>query len=264
MSSANETQGTPPRARPVVCCIGTTDPWNAAGLGLDLLALRECGAAGVTVVAAVSAQSRRGIAALEAVSAGAVAAQLAGLADAEIAAYRIGALADVATIETIARHIEHARVPVVYDPALGASGGGSFSSDDVVRAIVARLLPRATIVTPNLREAAILTGEAVDDVESMARAGARLVALGARAALVKGGHLAGRAIDVLVTADASERFEGERIAGELRGTGCLLAAALAAGLARGCPLDAAVADARAFVRARFASAVERGGMRLAY
>ncbi len=250
--------------RPVVCSIGTTDPWNAAGVGLDALALRECGAAQVTVVAAVSAQSRRGVLALEPVSPELVAAQLAGLASAEIAAYRIGALADVATIEAIAAHLRDARVPVVYDPVLAASAGGSFADDGVVRAIVARLLPHVTVVTPNLREASVLAGVAVDDLDGMTRAGTRLVATGARAVLVKGGHLAGRAIDVLVEADATKHFDGERLAGTMRGTGCLLAASLAVGLAAGRPLDEAVDGAKAFVRAKFANAVERGGMRLAY
>lgn len=253
-------------SRPVVCCIGTTDPWNAAGLGLDLLALRECGAFAVTVVAAVSAQSRGGIVALEPVPAGLVAAQLAGLAGAKIAAYRIGALVDVATVETIARHLADAGVPVVYDPVLSASGGGLFASDDVMCAILDRLLPNATIVTPNLHEASILVGFAVNDPESMARAAAQLVARGAAAALVKGGHLTGRSIDILAEAgsDSITRYEGERFAGDLRGTGCLLAAALAAELARGRELDAAIVYARNFVREKFKHAVERDGMRVAY
>jgi len=250
---------------PVVCSIGCTDPWNAAGLGLDVRALAACGARPVCVVVGVTAQTRRGVHAAQPVSAELVRAQLAALAEAGISAYRIGALLDVATVETVGAHVAGVRVPVVYDPVLAPSGGGQFASDAVVRSIVERLLPYVDLVTPNLAEAAQLGGlPEASDPRAMERAAQALVGAGARAALVKGGHLQANPIDVLVDADGAQRFDGSRLPGELRGTGCLLADAVAAALARGVGLREAIGAARAFVRERFASSVAFGHMRVAY
>ena len=249
---------------PVVCSIGTTDPWNAAGVGLDIRALAECATYAVTVTAGVTAQDRDGVHAQSAMPAELVEAQLAALSGASIAAYRVGALLDTATVRVVARHLAVARVPVVYDPALAPSGGGRFGSDDVVAALRELLLPVVTLVTPNLYEAATLAQFAVSDTVSMEAAAKALVALGARAALVKGGHLPERTLDILVSAGGTFVYEAERLPGTLRGTGCLLACALAASLAHGLGLPDAVARARAFVRTKLAEPIERGGMPLAY
>jgi hydroxymethylpyrimidine kinase/phosphomethylpyrimidine kinase len=249
---------------PVVCSIGTSEPWNAAGLGLDIRALAECGAYAVTVTAGVTAQDRTGVHAALAVPAALVEAELAALAEASIAAYRVGVLLDVATVEVIAAHLATVDVPVVYDPALAPSGGGRFGSDEVTRAIRRSLLPVVTLVTPNLVEAATLTERPVGERGSMEAAASVLVSLGAQAALVKGGHLPERTIDVLVDVEGTFAYEAERLPGTLRGTGCLLACSLAAALAQGLSLRDAVARARAFVRAKIAHPHERGGMSLAY
>jgi hydroxymethylpyrimidine/phosphomethylpyrimidine kinase len=245
---------------PVVCSIGSTDPWNAAGLGLDILALTECGARPVTVVAGVTAQDRHGLAALHAVPPDIVTAQFEALRDAGVRAYRVGALPDAAAVKAVAAQLAPGRLPVVYDPVLAASGGGRFAA----AALVARFLPAVTLLTPNLAEAAELTGLPVDDVAGMEAAGSALRTLGAAAVLVKGGHLGGAAIDVLVDERGTVVFEASRLAGTLRGTGCLLACAAAAALARGEPARDAVVYARAFVRAKFLAGRAAGGMRLAY
>jgi hydroxymethylpyrimidine kinase/phosphomethylpyrimidine kinase len=256
----------PAAALPVVCSVGATDPWNAAGLGLDLLALAACGAYGVTVVAGVTAQDRAGIAARQALPADLVAAQFRSLREAGIAAYRVGALLDAATVAVVAGELGRTARPAVVDPVFAASGGGAFGDAAARAAFVRDLIPRATLLTPNLAEAALLTGvPAVTDLDGMEAAGRALVLAGARAVLVKGGHLAGAAVDLLVDGDGpATAFEAPRLPGSLRGTGCLLACAAAAALARGEPLVAAVAFARGFVRERFAAAHERGGMRTAY
>lgn len=252
-------------SRAVVASIGCTDPWNAAGVGLDCRALADCGVRAVTAIAGVTAQDARGLHAASAVSPELLAAQLAALADAGIGAYRIGALLDVATVEVVAAHVRASRVAAVYDPVFAPSGGGSFVTDAVIEAIARELVPHVAVVTPNLAEAARLTGGAdVCDVASMERAAKVLVGRGAAAALVKGGHLPGAAIDVLVDADGSAFYEAQRIAGTLRGSGCLLACAIAAWIARGVDLREAVERARGFVRERFAGATEFGGMRVAY
>ncbi|GAC1302485.1 MAG: bifunctional hydroxymethylpyrimidine kinase/phosphomethylpyrimidine kinase [Vulcanimicrobiaceae bacterium] len=255
----------------MVCCVGTTEPWNVAGLGLDIRALAACEARALTVVAGVSAQDALGIRAARAVPADLIAAQFAALERAPIAAFRVGALLDADSVRCVAaalaaRQAAHGAVPVVYDPVVAASAGGTFADAATLAAIVRDLLPLAAVVTPNLAEAAVLLG--VDargaTVELLARWARELVARGARSALVTGGHLAGDPVDVLVDAAGEARFGGARLPGDLRGTGCLLACALAAGLARGEPLRDAVAAARAFVRARFAAALDIGGMRGAY
>ena len=247
-----------------MCSIGCTDPWNAAGLGLDVLALAACGAYPVTVVAGITAQDGAGVWASKATDVELVQAQLHALRTAPIAAYRVGALLAVATVEVVSAHLARANRPAVYDPALGASGGGSFGDRAVRTAIAERLVPVVSLVTPNLAEAADLTGFDVRDVAEMEAAASRLVARGADAALVKGGHLAGRIADVLVDRFGTVVYEDQRVPGTLRGTGCLLAASAAASLARGEPLRDAIERARAFVRTKIANPHLRAGMRVAF
>ncbi len=251
---------------PVVCSIGCSDPWNAAGLGLDITALRACGARPVTVVAGVTAQDRRGLHLAAAIAPELIAAQLDALRDAGIAAYRVGALLDEASVEAVAAWLAAATAPAVYDPVIAPSAGGTFAAKPVRAAIVRRLLPRVALATPNFAEALALSERedretGIDAMERVARA---LVARGAAAVLVTGGDLPGAAVDVLVDAEGSVVFEGPRLPGTLRGTGCLLSCGIAAALAHGEPLRAAIAAGRAFVRARFEGAHETGGMRLAY
>ncbi len=191
-------------------------------------------------------------------------AQLTSLVDADIAAYRIGALLDSATVEVVAGFLKTVRVPVVHDPALRASGGGRFGTDETIGALRDLLLPVVTVVTPNLGEAEQLTNLRAHDFVTMQSAARELVRLGAGAALVKGGHLPERVYDVLIDAGGVQLFDTDRLPGTLRGTGCLLAAALAVALARGLPLREAVANARAFVSKKFSNARERGHMHCAY
>ena len=250
---------------PAVVSIGTLDPWNAAGLGLDIRALAECGVRPLSVAAGFSAQDERGVHAQFALPPEAIAAQFAALASAPVAAYRIGALLDAAGVAAVARALAGVRVPVVYDPVFAPSAGGSFADDATVAAVRERLLPRVTIVTPNLAEAARLLGSARPAERSEMLATARaLQRLGPSAVLLTGGHLPGRPLDVLAGAAGSAEFEAERIAGEMRGTGCLLAAALAAALAHGRSLRVAVEEARAFVRTKLRAAQTFGPQRVAY
>ena len=149
--------------------------------------------------------------------------------------------------------------PIVLDPVLAASSGGGLYLGD--RGALLALAARATLVTPNAVEAAALAGRApVTTAEAAAECGRALVALGARAVLVKGGHVDGPvAVDVLVTPDGTRTFTAERLPGpSVRGTGCALATAIAVGLARGLPLGAAIAEAKAWLHAAIQSAVTVG------
>ncbi len=244
---------------PVICTVGTTDPWNAAGIGLDARVFQALGVRGVTVVAAVSAQDADGVHAVRAVDPETIAAQFDSLAAAGVAAYRVGALADVASAATIARYLARAGSPAVYDPVFAASGGGRFADARAYRDICAALAPAVTLMTPNLAEARAIAG----DRDAMpADAARQLFEFGARAVLVTGIVRGPDVVDELYERGTVRAFAGPRIAGELRGTGCMLAAAIAVALAQGDTLVAAIERGRAFVRARITDGETFGGMRV--
>jgi hydroxymethylpyrimidine/phosphomethylpyrimidine kinase len=167
---------------------------------------------------------------------------------APIAVVKCGMLARPAIVEAVARVVRERQVPLVLDPVLRASGGEALGPPRLARSLVAHLVPLARVVTPNLAEAAALVSAPVDDVASMESAARMLVAFGARAAVVKGGHLSGTCVDVLAEGRRVVRFSSRRLKGEMHGTGCAFASALAAGLATGLSLRRSVELARAHVR----------------
>jgi hydroxymethylpyrimidine/phosphomethylpyrimidine kinase len=236
---------------PAVLSIGTTHPWNTAGVGLDLLLARELGVRVFTVVTAVSAQDEGGIHALETIDAATIRAQLAAISMTELRAVRAGALTSAENVHLIADYVRRAALPAVVDPVAAATRGGSFADDATMNAIRTQLatLPNV-ILTPNLAEAARLLGTAPAARESLADTARTLQRLGARAVLLKGGHLSGDPADALATAGGIEIFRESRLPGEMRGTGCTLAIAIASRLAHGADLRDAVVAARAFVRER--------------
>ncbi len=248
-----------------VLSIGTTHPWNVAGVGLDIRIGAELGARVLTVVAAVSAQDARGVHALEIQSLQTIDAQLKAIPWEVVRAVRIGALGAPEVVALIANRLAPRDLPVVVDPVLGATGGGGLGGEETLRAIGETLatMPQ-TILTPNLAEASALLGRDIGRAEHLGEAAAELRNRGARAVLLKGGHLVGEPSDALADADGLEMFSGQRLAVEMRGTGCTLAMALACALARGDGLRDAVRFARAFVREKIAHAVQVDGIRAAY
>jgi len=247
-----------------VLSIGTTHPWNVAGVGLDLRIGAELGMRVFTVVCAVSAQDARRVHALEALALPTIDAQLQTIPWERVRAVRIGALAMPGTAALLASALARKSVPIVVDPVFAASGGGALGGESTLRAIGDTLGSMAqTILTPNLAEASALLRREVGR-EDLVRAATELKGRGARAVLLKGGHLAGDPADVLADDDGVETFSGGRIDGGMRGTGCTLAMALASALARGAALRDAVHFARAFVREKIAHAVQVDGMRAAY
>ena len=247
-----------------VLSIGTTHPWNIAGTGLDLRVAAELQARALTAIAAVSAQDARGLHALAPVPPWALQAQLDAIPWDEIGAVRVGALGSSQAVNAVADALGSREVSVVVDPVIETSAGGRLADDETIAAIGTRFLTMpAAIVTPNLREAAILLGEPIDRA-SAARAAERLQERGSRAILLKGGHLEGDPFDVLATATETTLFESARIEGTMRGTGCVLAMSLACALAGGATLRDAVAFARQFVRTKIAAAVQFAGVRTAY
>jgi hydroxymethylpyrimidine/phosphomethylpyrimidine kinase len=250
---------------PVVAAAGTTHPFLAAGLLLDLTAIRALGAQPVAIVAGVSAQDAGHVTARTPVPAETIAAQFAALAPVAIGAFCVGALLDPASVGAVAAGLARfPGVPVICDPVIAASGGDRLASDATIAALREHLFGRCTLLTPNLAEAALLTGMPVTDLAGMHAALPALFALGPAAVLLKGGHLAGEACDVLADGATVHELRAARLPLDLRGTGSLLAAAIAVRCAFGDALPVAVARARAFVRER----IERGGtfagMRIAF
>jgi hydroxymethylpyrimidine/phosphomethylpyrimidine kinase len=247
----------------IALTIAGSDSGGGAGIQADLKTFQRFGVFGTSVVTAVTAQNTREVRAVHPVPIEIVLAQLAALADdLPPAALKTGMLASSGLVRAVAGAIARYRFgPYVLDPVMVASSGDRLLDPDAEREVLERLLPLATLVTPNLHEAAILTGSPVNDPAAMERAGQVLLLRGATAALVKGGHLPGnQLVDVLVTRDGVRHLSHERITTtSTHGTGCTLSAAVTAGLALGRSLEAAVTDALAYVHRAIAAAAGLGG-----
>lgn len=250
----------------LVASIGTTHPWNIAGVGLDARVMAEYGLDHAMAVVAVTAQDAAGLHALHVIPPDAVSAQLQSLPD-DVAAYRIGALVSSKTVRIAARYLrERANiVPVVVDPVTAVSLGGALQSDaDLLATLREQLLTLPVILTPNVPETEQLLNTRIARVEDLRAAAREFVERGARAAYVKGGHLLGDPIDVLASDSAEQTFPGTRLNGSMCGSGCTLAAALAAELALGRDLVAAARAAHTYVRAKIEAGTMRSGLQVAF
>jgi hydroxymethylpyrimidine/phosphomethylpyrimidine kinase len=245
---------TPPRC----LTIAGSDSGGGAGIQADLKTFHAFGVFGTSAITALTVQNTRGVSGVHAVPIDVVQGQIDAVAeDLPPAACKTGMLATAELVRAVAASIRRHRLPnYVLDPVMVATSGDRLLASDAERTIVEELLPLATLVTPNLDEAALLVGAPVEDEPSMRRAAAALVEMGARAALLKGGHLrADELVDVLY--DGREWRAWRRPKLETRnthGTGCTLSAAAAAGLAHGRPLAGAVEDALDYVQRAIASA----------
>jgi len=242
----------------IALTIAGSDSGGGAGVQADLKTFHQFGVFGTSVITAVTAQNTVGVRAWQALPSSLVAQQLDALAeDLPPLAVKSGMLGSAEVVETVAAGIARHGFPhYVLDPVMVATSGDRLLEPAAEALIARRLLPLAAVVTPNLDEAAILVGEEVRTPDAMDRAGRALLRLGARAALVKGGHLAGEEIvDVLVSDGVVRRFTRPRIdTTSTHGTGCTLSAAIAAGLALGRPLEQAVSDGLDFVHRAIAAA----------
>ena len=242
----------------IALTIAGSDSGGGAGIQADLKTFHQFGVFGTSVLVAITAQNTLGVTAVHAIPTQTVAAQIdAVAADLPPDAFKTGMLATAELVEVVAAAVQqHGFENYVLDPVMVATSGDRLLDRDAERTVRDLLLPLATVVTPNLDEAGILTRSTVDSVVSMEEAGRALVGLGAESALIKGGHLADDVlIDVLVTADRIQRFEHTRIrTTSTHGTGCTLSSGIAAGLALAKELPAAVADALDFVHRAIAAA----------
>jgi hydroxymethylpyrimidine/phosphomethylpyrimidine kinase len=234
-----------------VLVIAGSDSGGGAGVQADIKTITALGGYAATSITAVTVQNTLGVTGVHPIPLEFIAAQArAVLDDIGADAIKTGMLGDVGVVETVAVILEYARtVPVVVDPVMVAKGGASLLADAAIGAVKSLMIPRATLLTPNAPEAAALTGLTVETTDDLRRAGDALLAMGARAVLMKGGHVSGeRVVDVLMTSAGETTFEGERIdTRHTHGTGCTLASACATGLAHGLPLEQAVARAWNYV-----------------
>jgi hydroxymethylpyrimidine/phosphomethylpyrimidine kinase len=242
----------------IALTIAGSDSGGGAGIQADLKTFQQFGVFGTTVIVALTAQNTRQVRAVETVPENMVTEQLTALAeDLPPAALKTGMLAEASMVRLVARAIrENGWGPLVVDPVMVATSGVRLLSTEAEEVVREDLLPLAALVTPNLDEAAILTGRVVHDAPTMERAGTTLLRFGAGAALIKGGHLSGPVLtDILVTPSGIRRFTRPRIdTASVHGTGCTLSAAITAGLALGRPLERAVEDGLDFVHRAIAAA----------
>lgn len=248
----------------IALTIAGSDSGGGAGIQADLKSFHRFGVFGTSVITAVTAQNTHGVRAWAAIAEQLVAQQLDAVADdLRPGAVKSGMLGDAAVVRAVADGLRrHQLAPYVLDPVMVATSGDPLLTADAVEAIRRELLPLADLVTPNLDEAAMLLGEPVADEEAMGRAARRLVdELGAKAALVKGGHLSGSTtVDILYAGGALHSFRHPRIDTEdTHGTGCTLSAAITAGLASGVELLPAVERALDYVHEAIRTAPGLGG-----
>lgn len=236
----------------IAVTIAGSDSGGGAGIQADLKTFSALGVYGASVVTALTAQNTRGVQAIHDVPAEFIAAQLDSVfSDLVVGAAKIGMLSQVPVIEAVAAGLDrHGVKAVVLDPVMVATSGDRLLNPDAISALKRLLLPRAVVVTPNLLEAAALLDQPVAlGEEDMLAQGQRLIALGAPAVLMKGGHGSGEtSVDLMVTREGAVRLEAPRIATRnTHGTGCTLSSAIAAGLAKGLPLGQAVSEAKDYV-----------------
>lgn len=242
--------------------IAGSDSGGGAGIQADLKAFQANGVFGMSAITAITAQNTREVRDALVLPAALVRAQIdAVFDDLPVGAVKTGMLASAALIAEVADALAaRGPVPLVLDPVMVSKSGFPLIDDDAVATLRDALLPRATLVTPNAHEAARLLGRPIHDLDDARAAAAELCALGCRAALVKGGHLDGEsASDVLFDGAAWHVFDAPRIdTPHTHGTGCTLAAAIAANLAKGLPLVAAVDRAKRYLHGAIAHALPIG------
>ena len=252
------------RAVPRALTIAGSDSGGGAGIQADLKTFAVLGVWGMSAITSVTVQNTEGVTGVSDVPAEVVGAQIRAVAaDIGVDAAKTGMLSSAEIIESVADAVEQSGISnLVVDPVFVSKHGDPLLREDAVDVMAKRVIPLATLVTPNLPEAAALAGFNVGSREQMEDAAGAILDLGARAVLVKGGHLAGgRADDLYAESDRVEWIPGERIdTPHTHGTGCVLSAAIAAYLAKGSELEEAVRAGKAFVTEaiRHALAIGRG------
>lgn len=245
------------------CCltIAGSDSGGGAGIQADLKTFAAFNCHGTSAITAVTAQNTQAVSHVSVLPAESIRRQIqAVLEDFEVRAIKLGMLADTDTINAVADALAGIHCPLVLDPVMVASTGARLLDPSAIDCLKQRLLPMATVLTPNIDEASLLLGQrSIDDEQQAGEAGRELLALGPQAVLIKGGHLNGpKVVDQLIESGPIRRFEHPRLALEGHGTGCTLASAIAAGLAHGLELHAACEQAGDYVAGALANGRRAG------
>ncbi|HEX8984845.1 MAG TPA: bifunctional hydroxymethylpyrimidine kinase/phosphomethylpyrimidine kinase [Bryobacteraceae bacterium] len=241
---------------PVALTIAGSDPSGGAGIQADLKTFHQFGVYGEAAITLLTVQNTARVSRVECMPADLVAEQVrAVIEDMPPQAAKTGALGNVEIVRAVAALAAEFRFPLVVDPVMVSKHGAALMSPEARAAVIAELIPLAFLVTPNLAEAAMLTGLEVVNEDGMHEAAQRLCEMGAKAVLVKGGHLAGAATDLLFSDGEYYEFAAPRLdTPHTHGTGCTFSAAIAAGLAAGRDLFSAVARAKRFMNRAIATA----------
>ncbi len=237
---------------PVILTIAGSDSGGGAGIQADIKSIMALGGYGATVITALTAQNGLGVSGVAPVDPEFVALQLRAVLDGfPIACAKTGMLFSARIIQAIAPLLRERPFPLVVDPVSISQSGSPLLEEDAVKALVEEILPGCDLLTPNAPEAEMLTGIKVDSRDSAAAAAAKLLDMGARAVLIKGGHMPG---EIMVTdyfclpgREPRELAQARVETGNNHGTGCTLSAAIATGLGRGLPLDVAIINAQRYL-----------------
>jgi hydroxymethylpyrimidine/phosphomethylpyrimidine kinase len=245
----------------VAMTIAGSDSGGGAGIQADLKTFAVLGVHGTSAIAAITAQNTTGVTEILELPTSLIREQISVVVeDMGVQAAKTGMLFSAAIIATVAEAVERHQIRnLVVDPVMVAKGGAKLLRDDAVAALRERLLPLAAVVTPNLPEAEVLLGRSIQSLEERRRAARDLVAMGARAAVVKGGHAEHDVVDVFFDGSQLVELSAERIhTSNTHGSGCVFSAAITAGIARGSgPLEA-VREAKTFITQAIANSIEIG------
>ena len=236
---------------PIAMTIAGSDSGGGAGIQADLKTFAALGVYGCSAISSLTAQNTQGVQGVFPVPPEFVQAQIKSvLSDIKVGAIKTGMLATVDIIQAVAESLAVNQIPLVLDPVMVATSGDRLLAEDAISTLINRLIPRATVLTPNLLEAAaLLAAPVASSMVEMEQQARSLLAMGAQAVLVKGGHGSGdHATDLLLTSTGVELFSAQRIdTKNTHGTGCTLASAIAAGLAKNLSLRDAVAQAKDYL-----------------
>jgi hydroxymethylpyrimidine/phosphomethylpyrimidine kinase len=242
---------------PAACTIAGSDSGGGAGIQADLKTFAALGVWGTTVITAVTAQNTRGVLGYTMVPEDTVLLEIeAVLADFPVRAIKTGMLGTAGMIRAVARHLPR-EIPLVVDPVMVATSGARLLDEEATGVLLCELLPRATVVTPNIDEALVLAGtDRIGTVAEMEAAGKRILALGPEYVVMKGGHLPGdEAVDLLIGHGAVVTLSGPKYPREVHGSGCCFSAALVGYLALGCSVEDAFVKSKAFISVAIRDAV---------
>lgn len=233
-----------------VLTIAGSDSSGGAGIQADIKAFAAHGVFGMSVITAVTAQNTQGVFAVQDITPEVIAKQIEAIFDdIAVAAVKIGMVSQIATIKTIATKLtEYNATNIVVDPVMVSKSGYHLLNASAETTLIQELLPLATIVTPNIPEAEVITGKNITTLADMEAAARAIFTMGPKHVLLKGGHLDGDSTDILFDGERVVYFKSPRIATKnTHGTGCTLSSAIAANLGRGLPVDEAVAKAKEYI-----------------